>query len=198
MGHHRAARHDGPRPASDRATRRPLATRIARAARTSGRLPRLLRRIPAVPTIVGITALGIAGAGAVTVGDQTPADAFTLSSRGSAHHSGTDAIGFGGSERAQAISRDSERQAMQDAADAELQQAAEEQAAERNAELKSLGRAAEARAGEIAKNQWHLPTERLPPDRPLRHGRRSLVQQPHRPRHGRPAPAPPSWPSPTA
>ena len=39
-----------------------------------------------------------------------------------------------------------------------LQQAAEQQAAERNAELKSLGKAAEARAGEIAKNQWHLPT----------------------------------------
>ena len=39
-----------------------------------------------------------------------------------------------------------------------LQQAAEQQAAERNAELKSLGKAAEARAGEIAKNQWSLPT----------------------------------------
>ena len=47
---------------------------------------------------------------------------------------------------------------MQDAADERLEAAAEEQAAERNAELKSLGKAAEARAGEIAKNQWHLPT----------------------------------------
>ena len=58
-----------------------------------------------------------------------------------------------------ALSRDSERQALQDAADATLlKAAAEQQAAERNAELKSLGKAAEARAGEIAKNQWHLPT----------------------------------------
>ncbi len=47
---------------------------------------------------------------------------------------------------------------MQDAADARLKAAAEEQAAERNAELKSLGKAAEQRASEIAKNQWHLPT----------------------------------------
>ena len=46
---------------------------------------------------------------------------------------------------------------MQDAADARLKAAAEEQAAERNAELKSLGKAAEQRASEIAKNQWHLP-----------------------------------------
>ena len=60
--------------------------------------------------------------------------------------------------RERAISRDSERQALQDAADAKLEAAAEKDAAERNAALKSLGRAAEARAGEIAKNQWVLPT----------------------------------------
>ena len=71
---------------------------------------------------------------------------------------GTDAVGYVGGPRERALSRDSERQAMQDAADARLEAAAEEQAAERNAELKSLGKAAEARAGEIAKNQWHLPT----------------------------------------
>src|SRR6476469_5542908 len=46
---------------------------------------------------------------------------------------------------------------MADAADAKLQQATEKQAAERNAALKSLGKAAEARASEIAKNQWQLP-----------------------------------------
>jgi murein DD-endopeptidase MepM/ murein hydrolase activator NlpD len=63
-----------------------------------------------------------------------------------------------GSSRERAISRDSERQAMEDAADARLKAAAEQDAAERNAELKSLGKAAEARAGEIAKNQWTLPT----------------------------------------
>jgi murein DD-endopeptidase MepM/ murein hydrolase activator NlpD len=71
---------------------------------------------------------------------------------------GTDAVGFTGDPRERAISRDSERQALQDAAEVKLQQAAEQQAAERNAELKSLGKAAEARAGEIAKNTWKLPT----------------------------------------
>jgi murein DD-endopeptidase MepM/ murein hydrolase activator NlpD len=100
----------------------------------------------------------VAGAGAVTVGnDPVAPSAITLSSQGQVL-SGTDAVGFAGGPRERAISRDSERQALQDAADAQLEQAAEEQAAERNAELRSLGRAAEARAGEIAKNLWELPT----------------------------------------
>ncbi len=106
-----------------------------------------------------MVALGIAGAGAVTV---HPAPAATPSTvqvaSGSTALTGTDAVGFTGDPRERAISRDSERQALQDAAEVKLQQAAEQQAAERNAELKSLGKAAEARAGEIAKNQWHLPT----------------------------------------
>jgi murein DD-endopeptidase MepM/ murein hydrolase activator NlpD len=108
--------------------------------------------------MVGITALVAAAVGAVTV-DHAPSapNAFQLSSHGQ-YLTGTDAIGFVGGPRERAISRDSERQALQDAADAQLKQAAEQQAAERNAELRSLGKAAEARAGEIAKNQWQLPT----------------------------------------
>ena len=57
-----------------------------------------------------------------------------------------------------AVSRDSERQALQDSASRKLSPAAEEQGAESNAELKSLGRRAEAKAGQIPKNSWHLPT----------------------------------------
>jgi murein DD-endopeptidase MepM/ murein hydrolase activator NlpD len=117
------------------------------------------RRLPSLPTVAGLVALVVAGAGAITVGHQQPADsAIALSSQGR-QLSGTDAIGYVGGPRARALSRDSEREALQDAADAKLEKAAEEQAAERNAELKSLGKAAEARAGQIAKNQWHLPTE---------------------------------------
>lgn len=107
-------------------------------------------------------ALAVAGACAVTLDAQSAAQSaarntFTLSTQGQAL-GGTDAVGFVGGPRERAISRDSERQALQDAADAKLQAAAEQDAAERNAALKSLGRAAEARAGEIAKNQWQLPT----------------------------------------
>jgi murein DD-endopeptidase MepM/ murein hydrolase activator NlpD len=115
--------------------------------------------MPALHSLVGAVALAVAGAGALVSHDDRPATALTLSSHdGRSALYGTDAAGFVGSRRELAISRDSERQALQDASDHRLVAAAEEQAAERNAELKSLGRAAEARAQEIARNQWHLPT----------------------------------------
>jgi murein DD-endopeptidase MepM/ murein hydrolase activator NlpD len=152
MGNHRAEHRSRHRPARGST---PVAGR--RRAEKPSRRRRLLR-LPAVPTAVGLIALAVAGAGAVTVDNhQVASSAIRLSSHGQAL-SGTDAVGFVGGPRERALSRDSERQALQDSADAQLKQAAEEQAAERNAELKSLGKAAEARAGEIAKNQWHLPT----------------------------------------
>ena len=156
MGKHRAERQGRHRPAAGR----PPVTAHHRAA-TPVRTPfaSLTGRFPAVPTIVGITALAAAGVGAVTIDHEPTAapSAFVLSSH-TQHLTGTDAVGFVGGPRERAISRDSERQALQAAADAELKAAAEQQAAERNAALKSLGKAAEARAGEIARNQWKLPT----------------------------------------
>jgi murein DD-endopeptidase MepM/ murein hydrolase activator NlpD len=105
-----------------------------------------------------VTAILLAGAGAVSVVPEPTAATATTQVSAGGQHTGTDAVGFSSGPRERAISRDSERQALQDAADAKLERAAEQQAAERNAELKSLGRAAEARAGEIAKDQWHIPT----------------------------------------
>ena len=157
MGNHRAEGHRGHRPAAGTT---PVPGR-RRAEKPAGlrRALRLPARMPAVPTLVGLAALAIAGAGAVTVDVDAPTAprTFQLSAQGS-HLVGTDAVGYTGGSRERAISRDSERQALQDAAQAKLQAAAEQDAAERNAELKSLGRAAEARAGQIAKNQWVLPT----------------------------------------
>ena len=99
--------------------------------------------------------------------------------------------------RERAISRDSERQALQDAADAELEAAAEKDAAERNAALKSLGRAAEARAGEIAKNQWVLPTHGY--HLTARFGMAGgLWSSNHTGLDFAPPAGPRSWPSPTA
>jgi murein DD-endopeptidase MepM/ murein hydrolase activator NlpD len=155
MGSHRAEHRSRHRPAagSTPAGGRRKAEKPKRAKRSVRRF-----RLPSIPTIVGVATLVAAGAGAVTVGNEPVAPStIQLSSEGQAL-SGTDAVGFVGGPRERAISRDSERQALDDAADAQLEQAAEQQAAERNAELKSLGRAAEARAGEIAKNQWQLPT----------------------------------------
>ncbi|MGH3370864.1 MAG: M23 family metallopeptidase, partial [Nocardioidaceae bacterium] len=59
--------------------------------------------------------------------------------------------------RQEAVSRDSNRAALADAADQELQDAVEAQAEERNAALAQLAASAERYAGEIAENAWQLP-----------------------------------------
>lgn len=161
MGNHRADRRSKQQPAAARTSERGhhRADKPGRTRRRFGLTGHLPSRLPAVPTIIGLVALAAAGAGAVTL-DDAPATSHSVRLVAQGRPLlGTDAVGFvGGDNRERAISRDSERQALQDAADTQLKQAAEQQAAERNAELKSLGKAAEARAGQIAKNQWVLPT----------------------------------------
>ncbi|ROR90159.1 M23 family metallopeptidase [Nocardioides aurantiacus] len=128
--------------------------------------PRWRHRLAVLPSALGVVALVAAGTGAVAAGEELPGPrAVTAAAQARAISAGTDGQGAVRStqvdDREAAISRDSERQALQDAAEVRLQRAAEEQAAERNAELKQLGRAAEARAGEIAEkaeNAWVLPT----------------------------------------
>jgi len=156
MGSHRAEHRSRHRPEAGSPT--VGGRRKAEKARRFTRWFRRSSRLPSLPTLVGLAALVAAATGAVTVDNEpVAASAIQFSPQGRVL-SGTDAIGFVGGPRERAISRDSERQALQDAADAQLEQAAEQQADERNAELRSLGRAAETRAGEIAKNQWQLPT----------------------------------------
>ncbi len=156
MGNHRAERH-GPIRAADVPTPvggRRKATR--RQSQTS-----FFRKIPAVPTLVGAVALVAAAGGAVGMGPgQLPATNGLQLSAGSVDaFSGTDAFNFTGIDpRSQAISRDSERQALKAAADQDLKEAVEEQSAQRNAALATLARSAQARADQIAKNIWVLPT----------------------------------------
>jgi murein DD-endopeptidase MepM/ murein hydrolase activator NlpD len=104
----------------------------------------------------------IAATGAITVTDSggelaaaestkmfTPASALTGTS---AATSSADL-----DSRMQAVSRDSHRAALEDAADADLQDAVEAQAEERNAALAALAASAEKYAGQIAANAWRLP-----------------------------------------
>jgi murein DD-endopeptidase MepM/ murein hydrolase activator NlpD len=116
--------------------------------------------MPALPSIVGATALLVAGGGAIGLhnGDLPGSNSLQLSAGGNAL-GGTDAFAFAGSDsRARAISRDSERQAVQDKLSQRLKSEAEQQSEQRNAALTSLARSAEERASEIKKNLWHLPT----------------------------------------
>jgi murein DD-endopeptidase MepM/ murein hydrolase activator NlpD len=120
-------------------------------------------RLPALPTLIGATALVVAGAGAITLSpgtSVTSSDLLHLASGGSSGSlNGSDAFAFAGNDsRARAISRDSERQAVKNAADLQLQQVAEQQNRQRNTALAQLAKSAENRANQIAKNQWVLPT----------------------------------------
>ncbi|RZI79915.1 MAG: M23 family metallopeptidase, partial [Microbacterium sp.] len=156
MGNHRADRTDptwvtvaatpvgGARAAGRRkATRRELAAKP-------------FRRIPAVPSIVGAFAIAAAASGAVTMGPgQAPSDASPVS------FSGADAFSYANSEgpRAQAISRDTARQALEDKVDQELSAEVAAKSQVRNDAMAALAASAEKRADQIAKNLWVLPTE---------------------------------------
>jgi murein DD-endopeptidase MepM/ murein hydrolase activator NlpD len=116
------------------------------------------------PSLVGAAALVLAAAGALSgstahSGGQLAGSQFTnrvmqasalTGSSGVAHSQTLD-------RRDKAISRDSQRDALSDATHQQLQQAAEEQAKERNAALAKLAANAEKQAGLIAKDAWQLP-----------------------------------------
>jgi murein DD-endopeptidase MepM/ murein hydrolase activator NlpD len=155
MANHRAK--TGPsRPRSgERNGRRPPGHRSAPRHRArSGRL----RVAIGLPAILGALTLTVAGAGTVTPQAELVHGGLTLSAQAPSSTNGTDASDYVDSERTIAVSRDSERQALQDAAPGKLRPASEHQGAQSDAELKSLGRQAEAKAGQIPKNSWHLPT----------------------------------------
>lgn len=117
--------------------------------------------LPSTPTLVGAVALVIAAAGAVTIGqDAAPAEAAGSIQRLSAQANvltGSSRVESNRASRKQAVSRDSQREALQDAANEQLQAAAEAQAEERNAALAQLAASAEKHADEIAANAWQLP-----------------------------------------
>jgi hypothetical protein len=163
MGNHRADRRSPKRAAVD-----PTPERTTPEARSRGGKRKAATRrrspgaglLPAAPTVIGAVAILAAAGGAVAFGQgQLPGSSnISLSSGRSDVLNGTDAFGFGGDARAEAISRDSERQAQQDKASESLQAGVEEQAQQRNAAIVSLAASAEKRADQIAENLWVLPT----------------------------------------
>ncbi len=117
--------------------------------------------LPAAPTVIGAVAILAAAGGAVAFGQgQLPGSGnnIALSSGRSEVLNGTDAFSYASDARANAISRDTDRQALQDKTDQQLQAEVNEQSEQRNAELVSLAASAEKRADQIARNLWVLPT----------------------------------------
>jgi murein DD-endopeptidase MepM/ murein hydrolase activator NlpD len=127
------------------------------------RRPSPRRRFP-LTTAIGAAAVTLAAVGAVTVSQAGFGSAMTSSDlhAGSAQATvlnGSSSIGTSDalSGRKRAVSRDSERQALQDAAHQKLQKAADQQARQRNAALKQLAMSAEKHANALARNAWGLP-----------------------------------------
>jgi murein DD-endopeptidase MepM/ murein hydrolase activator NlpD len=151
-------------PGKRRATK-PRGSAATRLAGTHGGLRKtLIPGMPSAPTLIGVAAMALAAVGAVTVGADDAGSHMTsgniqkLSAQASVL-SGASSIGSSDSlsGRARAVSRDSQRQALRDAADQDLQAAAEKQAKQRNAALAALAASAEKQATLIAKNAWQLP-----------------------------------------
>ena len=124
----------------------------------------LIPGLPSAPLLVGAAALVIAAGGAVSVGHDA---AQAQSATGSIQRLSAQANALTGvskiesddiaDSRQQAVSRDSQREALEDAAEEELQAAAEAQAQARNAALAQLAASAEKHADRIAANAWTLP-----------------------------------------
>ncbi len=122
----------------------------------------LFRGLPSPPLLVGVAVLALAVGGAVVSaepqptlvsGDQARGVAPVSAMSGSTGSGRVTAVG----DRNRPVSRDSSRQALAEAADAELVAQAEKQARQRDAALGQLAAAAETQAAKLASNQWVLP-----------------------------------------
>lgn len=165
-------------PGKRRATTKRSALRASRAVRTQRTVAQTVQNaavpgghaggrkrlfpLPSAPAAIGAAALVIAAAGALSVSG--PAEQVTVAGSSrlftpASALSGTSASlsSLALDSRTQAVSRDWQRDALSDAADADLLEAVEAQAEERNAALAQLAASAEEYAGEIAANAWHLP-----------------------------------------
>jgi murein DD-endopeptidase MepM/ murein hydrolase activator NlpD len=111
--------------------------------------------------LLGVAALAVSAGGAVTAANPglvgAEQDQFTQASAltGASDVSRVSLI----NDRTAAISRDSRRDALADAADDKLVAQAEAQARQHDAALAKLAKQAESQAAKIALNQWVLPVD---------------------------------------
>lgn len=114
----------------------------------------VLRRVPSVPVLVGVAAMAVSVGGVLTTTSPDLASASQARIGSVGALSGSDGIG---AVRPGVVSRDSDRDALGDAAGMELEAQVEAQAEQRNAALDLLAKKAEQRAGVLADNRWVLP-----------------------------------------
>ena len=132
-----------------------------RASQHSGSRGPLFRGLPSIPVLVGIAALSVSAGGALTAGDQellgsTSDDHRLVAANalgGASNQSSSDLL----DGRGVVVSRDSRRDALADAASADLVAEAEAMTEQRNAALARFAQQAEAQSKKLALNQWVLP-----------------------------------------
>jgi murein DD-endopeptidase MepM/ murein hydrolase activator NlpD len=158
MGDHRADRRGSRRRPSRTPQHEAVGPGKRRASKHSASRGPLFRGLPSAPILLGVAALAISAGGAVSasagdvVTDQGLARASALS--GASEQASASLL----EKRSVSVSRDSRRDALQDAADEDLLAQAEAQAQERNAALAKFAEQAEAQAARLKLNQWVYPT----------------------------------------
>ena len=125
------------------------------ARRSASRAP-LFRGLPSPPILLGLAALTIAAGGAVSAAGSLSTDEAPRFSQASALSGASDVASVSTLDR-RVVSRDSERDARDDAAADKLVAKAESQVRERNAMLDDLSDQAEKQATKLRLNQWVLP-----------------------------------------
>ena len=120
----------------------------------------LFKGMPSQPVLLGVATLAVAVTGTVASAgtdlDHSPAPKFNAASALSGD-SGVGTVNLEG--RNPPVSRDSSRQALDDASDARLKDETEQVAEQRNAALGQLAQLAERQADKIAENRWVLPLD---------------------------------------
>jgi murein DD-endopeptidase MepM/ murein hydrolase activator NlpD len=118
----------------------------------------LLRGLPSMPVVAGVAMLAVSAGGVLTTGgtqlvaDETPRIAAPNAATGVIGSGTYDALG-----RTPVVSRDSDRDALDDASEATLVEEVEQQAEQRNEALGNLAEQAEKEAENINANRWVLP-----------------------------------------
>ena len=162
MGNHRADRR-GPHRRSEATTpvAAPVLTTSAgrrKASKHTGSRGPLFKGLPSLPVLVGLAALSASVGGAVTAADSgfgAPSDQRLVAANalsGASGQSSSDAL----SGRS-TVSRDSRRDALADAAAADLGAEAEAMTKQRNAALARFAQLAEQQSKKIEDNRWVLP-----------------------------------------
>jgi len=131
------------------------ATPGRRAHRHSAPRGPLFRGLPSPPILLGVAALAISAGGAVTAANGGLSEEAPRFSQASALSGASDVSRVNLLDR-RTISRDSQRDALEDAADAQLVAQAEDQLKQRDAALAKLAKLTQAQADKLRLNQWVL------------------------------------------